>query len=1108
MAAATTIDDLRITVGLDMSQLSADFLTADKTVKAGLGQINRELNNTKLQLRINTAGLDPKNDAAGILKEQEAALTKELSLQADKLRILEAEYQRLEQAEGKESYVAQRQYTGVLKQKAAVAELGAELKKVQAELAKPAPKVNLAKDLETQIAKMKQLQSNADLKFKIDTSGLDAVKKASEILKAEQVKLKVTVSAQKKTVALLTEEYNKLAAAEGKGSAAARQMEARVLQETATLKQYEQQLKTTSNAISPSKWSGRLAQQQAAIASHFQSIQASITNFTGSTNSAVMASLDIIQQVPTAWGKVAAGIAAAGAVAEVAAFRIADMARPAANTGHAMDKLAKQTGLSTSEIGKFKGLITMGGGDFDAGLRGLVRLRNNLREAGDAGNDTTAMLQKFGVSWRDASGNIRNNLDLLKEMKKGYDRAAAAGQEYEFVMQAFGARSAGAMAPLLADLDKAQEVMANLVKPGYLDLNLANEVWWDFKAMDTQLAQLKTSMTQALLPVAREVIPEYTEMFKEATKWVRDHKDAIKTTALAISKLAEAIVGVLGGAAKFAVTLMDVNKQLDGIVAKGGIAGAVIGGVVGGMAAGPVGVVAGATIGAGIGMGASTAIGENSDKYKAIQASRMADQQAAEAKAIAEEKKRAADAESQIMQQAADAERKAIDEKIKAEQEAVDANKRATAEILFNMQHSTGSLEDEYQKQIYQIRKWRDEQLSKSNGAKETASIIEQACAREAQAFQDAAKKAKSATDGLLDDIYRMQHSDYENSFHDMYKRATEAVRQGADLDVVNQWMQAKADKIHEDFRNREGEPMTYNASSDPAWQELLNTWGQRTQDFAQGAAIQKDAAGQLAQIPSGMEQAMQAGTEQQSQIMQEAASSIQNAIAPLLEAATTSLSAAQVMSNSADIMINAASMMNDSVERSQGHITNINQLNSDGGSNAINVPAAAQPQMDLSGLMQAATNVSAAAVAFADLDFTGLKESMTSFQSAAAKLQELDFTALQESGSMLQAAAEGFQYIDFGLMAEAHTGMKEAANELGNVSAELSRAAADLISASEAVKDAMSKPKEVKIDMGGISVAVNNPAFFSPEQIRVQTEQAISTGMNAAAQRIKSMSL
>ena len=85
-----TLEKLYIELGLDLSQLQADILAADKTVTENLGRLNRQKNIIRLRMEADTAGLDRVKDATEILAIQEKALNKELALSKDKLAILEA----------------------------------------------------------------------------------------------------------------------------------------------------------------------------------------------------------------------------------------------------------------------------------------------------------------------------------------------------------------------------------------------------------------------------------------------------------------------------------------------------------------------------------------------------------------------------------------------------------------------------------------------------------------------------------------------------------------------------------------------------------------------------------------------------------------------------------------------------------------------------------------------------------------------------------------------------------------------------------------------------------------------------------------------------------
>lgn len=133
MARKRSGDELLVSIGLNLSDLDADFAAAEKTVKENLAAFNRETNLIRLRMQVETAGLDPAKDKAKILEIQEKSLTEQLKLQSDRVKILTAEYNNMLKTVDKSSAAAQKAEQAMLKEQLAAKKLEQELKQVAKE---------------------------------------------------------------------------------------------------------------------------------------------------------------------------------------------------------------------------------------------------------------------------------------------------------------------------------------------------------------------------------------------------------------------------------------------------------------------------------------------------------------------------------------------------------------------------------------------------------------------------------------------------------------------------------------------------------------------------------------------------------------------------------------------------------------------------------------------------------------------------------------------------------------------------------------------------------------------------------------------------------------
>ena len=134
----TTLEKLYIELGLDISQLQADILAADKTVTENLGRLNREKNVIKLRMEADIASLDRVKDATQILEIREKALTQQLALQTDRMKILEAAYKQVASNANSTAVAVNKAEQAFLREKIAVGQLQQQLKDLASQKVTPA----------------------------------------------------------------------------------------------------------------------------------------------------------------------------------------------------------------------------------------------------------------------------------------------------------------------------------------------------------------------------------------------------------------------------------------------------------------------------------------------------------------------------------------------------------------------------------------------------------------------------------------------------------------------------------------------------------------------------------------------------------------------------------------------------------------------------------------------------------------------------------------------------------------------------------------------------------------------------------------------------------
>ena len=130
------IDELYISLGLDIARLQLDFDTAGQTVSQAVARLNTKTNQVKLKMDVDLAKLEGVGSELDKLKVKHEAINRQLDIQRQKEEILAAVLRDAQKTNGNDSEVAQRAQTNLLKQQKVVAQTEAEVRKLNAEMAK------------------------------------------------------------------------------------------------------------------------------------------------------------------------------------------------------------------------------------------------------------------------------------------------------------------------------------------------------------------------------------------------------------------------------------------------------------------------------------------------------------------------------------------------------------------------------------------------------------------------------------------------------------------------------------------------------------------------------------------------------------------------------------------------------------------------------------------------------------------------------------------------------------------------------------------------------------------------------------------------------------
>ena len=630
------------------------------------------------------------------------------------------------------------------------------------------------------IARLNSEANQIRLRADIDVTRLEAAGKHVDALKAREKALNDELTIQQKKLELLNRAYEYNAKTFGTDHGNTRGVETKRLYQTRDI----ERLKTQIAALN-----AELGKTETKATTAFGKLKAEAAKANGSVKSMV-----------SSIGAVNAKIAAvSGAIAGGAGlFSLTDEKK---KKGNDLYLLTTRLHTTAAEAGKLQKMFTIAGVDVNAGISALVRLDKQALSAGDSENTLTKAMQEFGFTLTDSQGNLLPYFQQLEQVSKGFMKAAAAGKEAEFMAATFGAKGAG-LAPLLQDFEMLREVVNGIQSTGLMDPQASRELFIEWNKMKYQMAQMTGAVGQAMLPIAKELMPEITETFKEFTLLIKDNTADIK-------EFGSAAGSVLGGVATATVKLISLlgklkglwndvtglskneeiiranggDKALDALSVGGGVFGAVMGSFFG-----PTGTAVGALLGkqlfedAGI-IGARLGARSDWDKYAA---------NAERKKLLEQEKKAFEDYDKQAAESKKIAAQTQNPEALAKQSQALNVQKRLEQELS---QATTARLRE----QLEAIREKVRESIA---SGKEEADAWIKAEAEITNAVKSAMAEAQKANEELEKSIYSLSHSDLQNNLHGVESAAKAMLERGADPELVAQDAELKRSQIIRQFND------------------------------------------------------------------------------------------------------------------------------------------------------------------------------------------------------------------------------------------------------------------------------------------------------------------
>lgn len=157
-----------------------------------------------------------------------------------------------------------------------------------------------------------------------------------------------------------------------------------------------------------------------------------------------------------------------------------------------------------------------------------------------------------------------------------------------------------------------------------------------------------------------------------------------------------------------------------------------------------------------------------------------------------------------------DIEQRQADEIAKIQEESEQRTQdylKSAADIEYSLTHSA------FEKQLYDIEQWKDAQLEKADTAEETAAIIANAAAKEADAFQREMDRIQGKIESAQDRLMRLTSSQKDYDLYKAQKQYQQDIKDGIPAGMAQAIYNATIRDIQDRARNDKGGNYTKSKS-------------------------------------------------------------------------------------------------------------------------------------------------------------------------------------------------------------------------------------------------------------------------------------------------------
>ena len=296
-------------------------------------------------------------------------------------------------------------------------------------------------------------------------------------------------------------------------------------------------------------------------------------------------------------------LSTAGAAVDVAIGTLAFKSGQAADD---LNTLSKQTGISTTDLQKYKAVADLVDVSVDTMAKSHTKLTKSMSAAKDGSKKQAEAFDKLGIAVTDSNGELRDANDVFDETIEALGKIENPTERAATAQKIFGA-NAKELNSLIADGGETYQRVAKIYEDN--DLSIVDQETLDkANEFNDSIDTIKLTASAALSKVGTTLAASLAPALEKAVTWVGKLAEWFSKLSPTTLKVIAVIAGVVAGLAPLLIVVGKVATGISAVMSLISTVGPMLAGL-----AGPIGIavlVIGGLVAAGI------ALYKNWDKIK------------------------------------------------------------------------------------------------------------------------------------------------------------------------------------------------------------------------------------------------------------------------------------------------------------------------------------------------------------------------------------------------------------------------------------------------------------------------------------------------------------